>query len=90
MNPFPKLASALQYDERKPDGSKAGWLFLRYGRVAHYLRDGVTLCGKFRVNGDPFLSPGFVREDRCKVCVDFASDAASKPVPCEMCGDAPC
>ena len=84
MNPFPKLAHALSHGQRKAADPKDGWLFLRYGRVAHYLKDGITLCGKFRVEGKPFvladfsLVPAWANQPRCTVCKDFASDRSAE------------
>lgn len=84
MSPFPKLARALSEGERGPRDATSGWLFLRYGRVAHFLRDGVTDCGKFRVDGKPRLQanwdlvPAWADQRRCQYCVDSQTEPEAK------------
>lgn len=48
-------------------GQKNGiWLSLK---KFHYFKDGVSLCGKYKNNGNTFLDGGLYREECCKICL---------------------
>ena len=53
--------------EKLPFRMREGWWWPRGARAAHYMRDGVSLCGKFR---DPALLPSDKGRmpERCWAC----------------------
>lgn len=54
-----------------------GWMHLRFGRNAHYFRNNVSLCGRFKIEGKDFRMYGVPSDFRegtdCRAC--FESDA---------------
>jgi hypothetical protein len=62
-----------------------GWMHLRYGRKAHFFRNNVSLCGKFKLEGRDFRMYGLVTEFNpkmdCPVCFKRGSTAITSAEP---------
>lgn len=52
----PKLGEILFSRVRASNDPLEGWTWLKRGHRAHYFRDLVSLCGTWKLKGDPQLS----------------------------------
>lgn len=77
----PKLAKPLFKSQYVPASElrNQGWMHLRFGRKAHYFRNNISLCGRFRLEGKDFRMyglPGDFRADMdCPTCFKVGSQS---------------
>ena len=57
-------------DPWKASRRHVGWVFLAGGRKAHYIRDRVSLCGRWAYWGQMFIAGKVERAGKCAECLE--------------------